>query len=752
MATRKIEITKTSFPFYVDYFHAISLKEEQKDIFMANAGSVMITPFRNYDAYDVTATVINPLKEQGFLKVDGERLLVPLEGLLVVPDVVTTTRFPLVIIAHGQALGHFWVDHTGPTDTSKGHFTLTKLRERHPSLPEEELSYHGYGPLGPPIPDRGKRVPTLQDELSSNGVASFSINLNIVNDLNSRYATDVDRNSFDKQAAFEKQAVDFNQRILLIFLHLKLLRILAEEPIDLSPGNEQPIKFWDGTTFKTLSSVLANPVLDHAGLQDLRELVREKIDFTKLGFMGHSRGADAVSRLPAYFFTGATAPDPTFPVHPKVDDRIKALAMQIGRPQRDVIKCILALEPTATINEEEPGKHGYVIDNNQTMYFVVVGTHDEDVSMDPVRIYEYPECPKVMIAINGATHKLFNSVWAKNFDLEKVKEPHDEIDLEKLRELRASALSLPQHQKLLNNIAGSCFSGTLGGNPSLLLRFTKKTHLVIDLPKGFDDLQSAWKFGFPFTANTPLNLDDKETLPLQESIKGRGYDFEQELTAFFIEKNNEGTATLRILIDPNTGEKLSNFSHFSFRFAKGFDVKSGPTRPEEKNFTIRFFENDTPVGKPITGGDIENLKLRAFLAFDVTGNPRRIEYSILMQTAEIELAQHLSAIELPRITRIDINVIPDVKKSPPNSTAKVVFGTIGGTLLGGAIGISGAALYNAKHDPSEAEARKYLIVGGIGGAAVLGGGALYILKADKHAFVFNDFLMTNRQIPAGRLP
>jgi|APLak6261663543_1056040.scaffolds.fasta_scaffold00221_9 hypothetical protein len=713
------DINKDTIPFYVDYFHAIS-RQEQTDIFMKNAGSVMITPYDNYDAYDVTATVINPLKEQGFLKVDGERLLVPLEGLLVVPDVATTTGFPLVIIAHGQFLGHFVVDDTKPLDTSKGHFTFKKLREHNPSFPEEILSYRGYQ--------------TLQDELSKNGIASFSINLNIVNDLNHLYVTDLNSNDF------EKQAVDFNQRILLIFLHLKLLKILADEPIDPSTGNNQPIKFLDGTTFKTLSSVLANPVLDHAGLQDLRELLRKKIDFNKLGFMGHSRGADAVSRLPAYFFAGATAPDPTFPVHTKVDDRIKALAMQIGRPQREVIKCILALEPVAAINLGEPKKHGYVIDNNQTMYFVVVGTHDEDVSMDPVRIYEFPECPKMMIAINGATHKRFNSVWAPS------------LNLEKLGELKPSILSVPQHKNLLNNVAGSCFIGTLGGIPSLLLRFTKKTHFVIDLPNGIDDFQSAWKFGFPFAANTPVKLDDNVTSMSQENIKGQGYDFEQELTAFFVEKNNEGTATIRIPIDPNT--KLSNFNHFSFRFAKGFDLGADPTRVEEKNFTIQFFENGTPVGKPIAGGGIKTLELRAYRAFDKPENlgENIIEYSILMQTAEITLAEHLSATELPRITRIDINVIPDVTKSPPNSTAKVVFGTIGGALLGGAVGVGGGALYNAIRDPAEGKRKKILIGGGIVGTAVLGSTALYILKADKHAFVFKDFLLTNRQIPVVGTP
>lgn len=181
---------------------------------------------------------------------------------------------------------------------------------------------------------------------------------------------------------------------------------------------------------------------------------------------------------------------------------------------------------------------------------------------------------------------------------------------------------------------------------------------------------------------------------------------------------------------------------------------SDATRVEEKNFTIQFFENDTPVGKPIARGDIEKLKLQAFQAFDRTENTNDliIEYSILMQTAEITLAEHLSSTELPRITRIDINVVPDDTKSPPNSTAKVVFGTIGGAVLGGAVGVGGGALWNAIFDPEDGKRKKILIGSGLTGTAGFGVGALIILKADKHAFVFKDFLLTNRQIPAVATP
>jgi hypothetical protein len=696
-----------SIPLYVNYFHPVSLTET-KDIFKINVGSVEITPRPNYEAYDVVDKIIRPLKEKDILRVDGDTLLVPLEGLLVVPDPVGTTRFPLVMIGHGNHAADFNVADMKPTPSQKGNLAFS-------ILPDPVLSYTGYQ--------------SFQRELAKNGIASYSINLNIVNDLDNNETT-----------AFEKLALDTSQRILLFFLNLKLLSVIAGEPITLPAGGDNfPIKFLTGATFVNLSDALANPTLD-ARLRPLRDALQGRIDFTRLGFMGHSRGADAVSRIPVYFFTGTALPNPTFPHNQIVNNKIRSLSEQLGSPRQEIIKCILALEPVATLDETTPpaDQHGYVIENNQTMYFVGLGTHDEDVSLDAVRIYEFPGCPKVMIAINGATHKRFNSVWAGH---EKADEFGDE-------KLKLNLLSKEQHKSILNGIFGSCFTGTLGGNPLNLLPFTKKTEFVTDLPVSIN-FQGAWKFGYPFplAANSLITLDDKVTSTPQESIKGRGYAFEQDLKAFFVEKINEGAVTVRIPIDPNTGEKLSNFTHFSFRFAKGFDVSSNATRVEEKNFTIQFFENDTPVGKPITGPTIKTLELQALQAFDNTSGERVFEYSILMQTVEITLSAHLSDTELPLITKIDVNVIPDVTKSPPNSTTKVVFGTIGGAVLGAALGVGGGALYNAKENPLEGDRKKILIGSGIVGTVVVGGTALFILKADKNAFVFKDFMLTNRQYP-----
>jgi hypothetical protein len=343
MAT-KIRIDET-IPIYTDYFHAVSLSETT-DIFKTGTNGFDLTPRPRYDPYDVVGTIISPLKNK-VLKPDGDKLLLPLEGLLILPDATLTGKFSLVMIGHGNYTGYADISSIAPTESTQGRVTIT-VRDR--QIP----SYMGYA--------------EFQETLAGKGIASYSINLNIVNTLDN-----------NEHNPFEKMALDFNQRMLLFFLHLKLLKILAGEPL---ASDEFPIRFLDGTVFKKLTDALQTST--HTGLIGLKAALQGKLDFTKLGFMGHSRGADAVSRIPAYFFKGATLTDPSFPVNQEVNSRIKKLSEQIGKPAQNSIKCILALEPTATKKAEgdpDPDKHGYVIESQETMYFVGLGTHDEDVRL-----------------------------------------------------------------------------------------------------------------------------------------------------------------------------------------------------------------------------------------------------------------------------------------------------------------------------------------------------------------------------------
>jgi hypothetical protein len=79
---------------------------------------------------------------------------------------------------------------------------------------------------------------------------------------------------------------------------------------------------------------------------------------------------------------------------------------------------------------------------------------------------------------------------------------------------------------------------------------------------------------------------------------------------------------------------------------------------------------------------------------------------------------------------------------------KVSRGTIVGALFGGAIGVGGAVVFNEEIGDPDEENKKWIIAGG-GLGGVLVGGAFYniVLRADKNAFAFKDFLLTDRQFP-----
>jgi hypothetical protein len=722
-------------PFYANYFHAVSLKET-RNIFNTKdnenpGGSVDATYNSNYETVNLIEKIIKPL-EGKVLKSEGEKLMIPLEGLLYLP--LNADKVPLVLIGHGNFLSYFddkgenYVDPTFDSNgklLNKGRLDF-RLRDGSKGDRDKEiLSYSGYM--------------ELQKYLQERGIASYSINLNIANALDNT-----------ESSAFNKLALDSNQRILLFFLHLMLLKIMAGESVSIPASEEHPIKFKTNTGLEKLNKVLADSTssTDDEALQKLKKLrvdLAGKIDFEKLGFMGHSRGADAVSRISSYFYKkDGTSPGPTFPMNLEVDSRIKRIAKLIGKPPQDFIKCILALEPVSIKDPEDTkhsSKHGYVIDNEQTMFFAVAGTHDRDVTLDSIRIYEYPECPKAMIAINGATHVRFNTVW-------KNSKKHTQ---------KRRLLKDDEHMSISKTVFGSCFIASLK-DESHYLYFTQERKFVLDLPQDFLDFQSAWKFGFPFRTSPTSpkvlkELDDNIVGVREKQLKGKKHKFEQEdILAFYIEKKNSGSSTIEIPIDPNNNdENLSKYTHFSFRFAKGLDL-SHPERIEKKNFTVQLFKNTSPIGKLIAGKDIKTIKLRAYQAFDeefekkVDENGKRkhvFEPSILLQTVEIELSR-FKVSDLNKVNRIQITVIPDKTKLPPLSTQKRISGSIVGGTLGAALFYLGASklIFNEEDEHYE---KSVIIATGLG-FVIVGGISYFILKADKNAFVFKDFLLTNRKI------
>lgn len=630
-----MDITSANLPFYIRYFHAVSETEPNNPFDTAAIGGLRASHGNLCDKIDA-------LQAAGILKQDGASLLVPLEGRLVLPA-APSSPWPLAIIAHGNAQSYF----VGTSTTLSAN---------------EFLSYQGYE--------------ILQNELARHGIASFSVNLNIVN-------------AFD---AFN----DYYQRIELIFLSLLLLKYLAGETITIPATDPVPIKLFTSGGFVPLADALvaADTPGSDIPLQTLRSLkqsLNEKIDFSNLGVMGHSRGATAVSRIFEYFYTGANAGEASsiFTVNSQLNNTIKKLVGYAGQPVKDQVKCIFALQP-----DEISCK----IQSDSTMFFVVAGSHDEDVGGDKASIYERVEAPKVMMYINGATHQRFNYIWRSPAG------NRSHINTMIAGDPAVRVLSNQKHDEISRVVFSSFFRATQKNELSQYAYFSRNVRYPVRV-----DIQRAWNYAYPFqalpaawkkfdddirgtnilnptgsgapSASLPFDRADRHEHNLNTQWFGTNYDeykdfTDQEFSAFLYLKNrNADTATVTIPINVN----LANYTHFGFRFAKWYNVENTgainpstriqgiPRRVDLRNFTLQLFESNTPVGRKIDGERISSLIHRAYptLKFSVQdGMAYYWDTDIILQTVEVQISEfHVpSSVNLSSVNMLVIELTPEAFK------------------------------------------------------------------------------------------
>ncbi len=658
-----IDINSQDYPIFSSYFHAVSLNEDDNIFDKSKHSSLEVDPNNEF----VIDKIITPLTTSNFLKKEGNDLLIPMKGLLVVPDEPINAKYPLVVIGHGNAISFF--DLTGtPNDP-------IAVRS------DEVLSYKGYQ--------------VLQNYLAENNIASYSINLNFVN-------------------TFFQAPFDFYQRIQIFFLHLLMLKIIAAEPHSAPDTNsaDYPFKFFDGGASEKLGEILTSSLTTAAvqRLKGLRTIIQDKIDFTNLGLMGHSRGADAVSRMFNYFSDGATVQGATIPINDKLDERIKDTVGWLNNPLQEHIKCILALEPVDLAFETDGSGNAVVdainslvpvpqfeINSETTFYLAVAGTHDEDVTSDAIRIYEYPNCPKAMYFIHGATHVRFNSIWRK-LPIQPAGTPdiNDTIG----RQSVVRIISNSGHDKISRKVFGNAFIATMKDVPLNFLYFTHDKRIPIDLRL---DLHRAWRFSYPidediFPVISIKSLDDKFVNPLlnkgggalevveKKQLRGVNtnlqdfrppsvdFNFEQTIEAFYIIKENSKIFSIQIPIDPSTDEKLSLYTHFSFRFAKGYDVTNDNYIPDLKNFTIRLFKDNSPESRLVRGNSrlIKSVIQRAYPTRLFFGSQFTTRTAIVLQTVEIRLDRLISdSVKLGQVNKIVIELIKGNDKTKSNTDEDV---------------------------------------------------------------------------------
>lgn len=629
-----MDITSENLPFYARYFHAASASESNNPF--------DINPAQSSQFGEELMARINALRASNILRADGNDLLIPIEGRLVLPT-SSDSPFPLVMIAHGMARSYF----DGPTSTTV--------------LPNQFLSYQGYE--------------VLQNELARHGIASFSVNLNIVN-------------------ALEANDDDYYQRIELILISFLLLKYVSGETVSVPAGDPTPIKFLLDSGFLSISEALisadtpgGNSALQ--ALQVLKQSLHGKINFSNLGFMGHSRGATAVSRIFEYFYTGTTAGEASaeFGVNIQLNNAIKKLFEYVGKPIKDHVKCIFALQPSQI---------RCIIESINTMFFVVAGSHDEDVGGHRVTIYESVAAPKVMMYINGATHQRFNYVWRSPAG-----------DRSHVNEMIAGdqtirVLSNEKHDDISRVVFSSFFRATQKNDLSQFIYFSRNIRYPIRV-----DIQRAWNFPFPFTspAEAFKKFDDEiknvnilnatgsggpnERLPFNfasihqynlnrqrfgENVSLHRLFTHLDFSAFvYLKIRNANTSTLTIPVTID----LTNFSHFGFRFAKWYNVENIehirpgtriegiPRRVDLRNFSLQLLENDTAVGRKIDGEQITSLLHRAYptLIFLRTGRRYSWRTDIVLQTVELPISEFRVS-NLGSVNKILIELTPEAHKRP----------------------------------------------------------------------------------------
>lgn len=625
-----MDITRSTFPFYARYFHPITLGETA-NLFdtdnLAESATELAFLTERFES----------LRTQGICPTLGTDVLIPLEGTLYRPSSSSASDIPLVLIGHGNARSYFV---NGADNTPASEF----------------LSFKGYQ--------------VTQEELARNGIASFSINLNVVNALNS--------------------PDDTYRRIQIFLLHLLLLKFLAGESIAIPDTDAFPILFKIGSDFTNLDEALVqagSPSSDAAltELKSLKDALNGKFDFSNLGFMGHSRGASAVCRMFELLHDGTGPGSTAFPVTDELVERILQLVVYNGNPNRDHIKCILALQP-----DESDAK----IESIKTLFAVVAGTHDEDVGEEAINIYEKVKAPRVMFLVNGATHKRFNSIWRSPVG------GTPRIEAMIAADPAVRILSNRRHDQIARKVFPSFFIATLKNRNRFYRYFTREANYSFRVK-----IQRAWNFGMPPQAvpaswktfdddlkDTPilnansagapdqeLPFETLDELNFQLDQERFGDDFsryisytDQVASAFMHKKdNNSDVATLTIPIDVD----LNEYTHFSFRIAKWYKVRNtekiDPTVPitgiprsvDLKNFAIRLYRDDAPIGRRLFRGNFRKVLHRAYPTLK-RGKSREVVYywdtSIVLQSVEVHKSEFNASndAELSTVNKIVIELTP----------------------------------------------------------------------------------------------
>jgi hypothetical protein len=289
---------------------------------------------------------------------------------------------------------------------------------------------------------------------------------------------------------------------------------------------------------------------------DAQSIFHDRLDFTRLGLFGHSRGGDAVVRA--------------------------AKMIAAGHPQYKV-KFVCSLAPTDLSGRAQAGQRMILTPAETSFFALLYGMHDGDVNGaggarelggTAFRHYDRATAPKSMIFLDGCSHNRFNATW--------VRDTAPAGTGDEFGSYPADLLPEATHQALVNEYVGALARWQLLGQTPARTRFSG------DDPN-LQGVEASVQFSFGSTVGplddfenplAPRQLHSATIDPLPDTIvNGRTLELEtNHETSVLTFPPSGGSVSPELIVDlPATFRDWTRFTRLTIRTTSLFDLTSAAT-------------------------------------------------------------------------------------------------------------------------------------------------------------------------------
>jgi len=413
-------------------------------------------------------------------------------------------------------------------------------------------------------------------------------------------------------------------------------RGIASISIDTAIGN------FRNTFLQNRADVLLATLDEWRKLADAGGKYKDKIDFGRIGLVGHSRGGDAVVRA-AKDNLARTVRDP---LNPKEKDRygISAVCSLSPTDFTGIFSNAVALTPA-----------------DKLTYLVVYGSLDNDVAgrsdsasggaFDSFtgtgfRHHDRATCDKAMVFIDGACHNRFNTNWGLDANLSTS---------------HPGLLGADEHKTAAMHYVGGFFRWILGGEAQLQDRFTGDEAAPAGVKASLQ-----WSFGDELlridTFESPDNElgQSRDTAPYADVIRFGDLEVNSKAQGKHVPHQTRivdvsllgSVSPPTALIEPMPAADWSVLRFLTFRIGIFFDLEKDPFVGGQPHLRVTLRDD---AGKEATVAETE------FFTATVPGKPFRKEFGIerltfhRLETVRIPLSK-FKGIDLHRVRRVSFNV------------------------------------------------------------------------------------------------